>query len=140
MTSAEIVRQLVARTRADFVSYFEGSRRSERAAELAAWAEAGDPRITGCAAEIEAMLPDTDDDGSWAASYALNAGCIMLCLIEVTGGKAEAYEEAMTLYFDTVDFKVQQELAAAGISHPTEAQIANHPLLASEKTWFRGIG
>lgn len=140
MTSAEVVRQLVARTRADFVSYFAGSQHAERAAELVAWAQAGDPRLNNCPAEIDAMLPDTEDDGSWAASYALNAGGIILCLIELSAGNTAAYEEAVTLYFDTVDFRVQQDLEAAGIKYPTEAQIANHPIMVSENTWFGANG
>ncbi len=86
------------------------------------------------------MLPDTDDDGSWSASYALNTGVMLLCLITAIRGNAQdSYDEAVQAFFDTVDFKVQELLEQAGVSAPSEAQIAQHPLMQREKAWFANV-
>jgi len=96
-----------------------------------------DPTLVGLDQELEQLLPDTEDDGSWEASYALNTGCMILNLIEAMKGEASrSYNEAVTLFFDSVDFKVQQSLEQSGIEHPTEAQIANHEYMQMERQWF----
>jgi hypothetical protein len=83
---------------------------------------------------LEDILPDTNDEGSWECSYALNAGSIILSFCnyletcDITNIK-----EAITLYFDTVDFKVQQELEKKGNSRPTEREIANNILYITKK-------
>ena len=49
------------------------------------------------------------------------------------------YDEAVTVFFDTVDFKVQQDLEEQGNSRSTEAQIRSHKLFVLEETWFKQL-
>lgn len=87
--------------------------------------------------DLNQMLPDTEDDGRWQASYALNTGCMMLNLVDLMkGGSTHAYDEPVTLFFDTIDFKVQEALEKVGIEQPSEEQIASHDLMLGERQWF----
>ena len=86
------------------------------------------------------MLPDTEDDGRFEASFALNTGAMVLSLLNyVDSGDEAHYRDAVSLFFDTVDFKVHEELGKAGIVTPSEQQIASHPLLVQERRWFASI-
>lgn len=99
-----------------------------------------DPKLIKYEQEIDKMLPNIDDDGRWEASYALNTGAMMLSLIELMRSENKAsYKDAVTLFFDTVDFKVQQSLEASGIKKATEEQIAGHDLMIREREWFASI-
>jgi hypothetical protein len=89
---------------------------------------------------LEAMLPDSEDDGSWEASYALNTGAMVLALIDYSSsGYQQHYREAVTLFFDTVDFKVHQELESRGMTSPTEQEVAAHPVMVRERAWFENV-
>lgn len=57
----------------------------------------------------------------------------MLCLVDIAAGSESAYEQAVTLFFDTVDFKVLQVLDVAGMSVPDEQQTAGHAFVNREK-------
>lgn len=137
MTKVGVICALVERTKDDFLSYYTDSERAERAAQILSWALSQDSRILSCEKELDSILPDTDEDGTWSASYALNTGVMLLCLISaMRGNPQDSYDEAAQAFFDTVDFKVQELLEQGGVSAPSEAQIAQHPLMRREKTWF----
>lgn len=137
MTPSEIIRELVRRTQNDFVSYFAGTSQADRAALIVAFALSGDARLASLREELDEMIPDTELDGRWECSYALNNGIMIMSLIDYQRtGNDENYNEAVTVFFDSVDFKVQQSLEKEGVPVPTEAQIANHPLFVTERAWF----
>lgn len=139
-TALHIVQALIARTREDFSGYYRGDPRESRAQLLVQWAVDADPRLDPARAEIDAMLPDTEQDGRWEASYALNTGCMMLCLIDFrASGEPHHCQEAVRLFFDTVDFKVQQRLEGEGVVQPSELQITSHPVYAQERQWFERL-
>jgi hypothetical protein len=134
---AEVIRRLIERTQQDFVSYYAATPRKERAEHLMSYALTLDVTLIGLERELDQMLPDTEDDGSVEASCALNTGCMMLSLIEVMKGDTlRGYDEAVSLFFDSMDFKIQQSLAESGIERPTEPQIASHELMLQERQWF----
>ncbi|MNZ50335.1 hypothetical protein D3C78_681210 [compost metagenome] len=134
---AGVIRALIRRTQHDFLSYFEGTSFSERAAQIVMLAVSGYPGLASLRDELTSLVPDTETDGSWECSYALNAGAIMLSLIDYQiDGDEGHYEEAVTLFFDTIDFKVQQDLEREGIFYPTQEQISSHEYFVREKSWF----
>jgi hypothetical protein len=64
----------------------------------------------------------------------------MLCLLDYRKtGDRKHYDSAVALFFDTVDFKVQQILEGEGVTHPTEAQIHDHALYRSEREWLEKL-
>ena len=64
----------------------------------------------------------------------------MLGLIDyLKTGDEKHYEEAVTLFFDTVDFKVHQDFELRGVTSPTEQEIAAHPLMLRERAWFESM-
>ena len=64
----------------------------------------------------------------------------MLSLIDYINTQDEQhYRDAVTLFFDTVDFKVHEQLEAAGITARTEEQVTTHPLLNEERRWFQSL-
>ena len=138
---AQIIRALIEQTQSDFVSFYAGTAKAERANELMSWALAADRRLLSCVNDVEAMLPNTEgDDGSGATSYALNAGVMMLCLIDAMSGQADSsYDEAVTAFFDTVDFRACRALEAELNRLPTEEEIASHPFSQQACAWFAEI-
>lgn len=136
-TKAEIVRLLIEHTQQDFVSYYASTTVSALAKRIIELALCLDPALVDHERELDKMLPDTEDDRRWEASYAINTGGMMLSLIEIMRtDNQQSFKDAVTLFFDTVDFKVQQALEASGICRPTESQIASHELMAGERAWF----
>ena len=140
MSKTKVIRKLIERTKDDFVSYFTSGPSLERAGTIVNWAITGDPRLASCKDEVESMLPDTNQDGRWESSYALNTGLLIVCLIQYEDTHHDkVYSEAVTLFFDSVDFKVQQSLEAQGINHPSESQIQSHALYAAQRQWFKEL-
>ena len=137
MNHAHVIRKLIERTRSDFVSYFEGTPQQTDAKRIIAAAVEGATSLPDERELLESILPDTEDDARLVASYALNTGVMVLSLIDYERTRDEAhYRDAVTVFFDTIDFRVHEELENAGIRAPTEQQIASHPLMASERRWF----
>lgn len=140
MDRANIIRKLIGRTASDFLSYFEGTPRKSDAERIIAAAVGGLSSLAQERDLLECMLPDTENDGRCEASYALNTGAMVLSLIDYVHTRDEAhYREAVTLFFDTVDFKVHEELENAGIVTPSEQQIVTHPLFVQERLWFTSV-
>ncbi len=140
MDRATTIRRLIERTAVDFVSYFEGTPHEDAAERSIAAAVAGLVMLPDDRALLQAILPDTEDDGRWEASYALNTGAMMLSLIDYLNTRDEQhYRDAVTLFFDTVDFEIHEVFEQAGVTTPTDEQIAAHPLLAREQRWFASL-
>ncbi len=137
---ASIIRKLIERTASDFLSYFEGTPLKSDAERIIAAALGGLSLLPQERDLLERMLPDTENDGRCEASFALNTGAMVLSLIDYVDTRDEAhYQDAVTLFFDTVDFKVLEELENAGIATPSEQQIATHPLFVQERRWFTSV-
>lgn len=133
----EVIRCLIERTQDDFTSYHEQTIHEKIAGQIASYALSLNPMLASLEEPLGQMLPDTEDDGRWQASYALNTGSMILSLIDaMRGNVSAAYEESVILFFDTVDFKVQEMLDEGGIAEPSEEQIANHQLMQRERLWF----
>ena len=140
MDRVSIIRKLIERTASDFLSYFDGTPLRSDAERIIAMAVGGLSLQPEDRDLLEWMLPDTEDDGRFEASFALNTGAMVLSLLNyVDSGDEAHYRDAVSLFFDTVDFKVHEELEKAGIDTPTEQQIASHPLLVQERRWFASI-
>lgn len=140
MDRMSIIRSLIARTAADFLSYFAQTPRAGDAQRVIAAAVAGSSAPFDDREVIEAMLPDMEEDGRWEASYALNTGAMVLSLIDYVQTEVEQYyRDAVALFFDTVDFKVHEKLEQAGVETPSDEQIASHPLLTQEQRWFKSL-
>lgn len=136
----QLIRELIKRTRQDFESYFLGKVLESRACEIVAMALAGNKDIVDVKEELESMIPDTNDDGSWECSYALNTGMMILNLIDYLLTEDEAYyDDAVAVFFDSIDFKVQQDFERQGIGSPSEEQISDHAFYKTEKQWFAGM-
>ena len=140
MEHAAIIREMIRHTRQDFLAYFEGTRLSQSAAAIIALAISGDSRLASIRGELETIIPDTNEDGNWQCSYALNTGVMILSLIDfqMTENRKH-YENAVEMFFDTIDFKVQEALEKKGNLRPAEDQIRSHPLYIREKAWFDEI-
>ena len=137
MDKAQVIRELIRRTKDDFVAYFAGTPLAERAALIVELAISGDARLAGMRQELTAMIPDTENDGSWQCSYALNTGVMIESLLEYQAtGETTRYDTAVRVFFDSLDFRVQQDMEGKGISRPTEEEIAAHPLFVREQAWF----
>jgi hypothetical protein len=131
---------LVERTREDFTSYFHGTETEELARSLIHAVLADPEKALREKQQIELLLPDTEDDGSLEASYALNAGAIVTLLVNfATTGAAACADNAISLLLDSADFRAQEALEAAGIAEPTEEQIRQHPIFAREQEWNRAL-
>jgi hypothetical protein len=140
MDHAAVVRKLIERTARDFSSYFEGTPQAAAAERIMSSVVTGARFRSEDRELVESMLPDTEDDGRWEASYALNTGAMVLSLIDFLQTRDEEhYRDAVTLFFDTVDFKVHQELESRGVTAPSEDEIATHPLFVEERAWFAGV-
>jgi hypothetical protein len=137
MKKEQIITALIQRTREDWVSYFSNSPIAEKAEWIVDLAISGDSRILEKKSELKGMIPDTENDGSWKCSYALNTGVMIESLIEYReDSSCEHFETAVSMFFDSVDFKVQQDLEREGTLNPTEEEITTHPLYVREKLWF----
>lgn len=137
MIVSEVIRLLIERTQQDFVSYYASTPKEQRAEQLVAYALSLNEALIPLEGELKKMLPDTEDDGRFQASYAINTGCMMLDLIEVMKGpSSRSYDEAVTPFFDSVYFKVREALLKSGIDKPTETQIAEHEIMLGERRWF----
>ena len=140
MTKTEVIRKLIDRTRDDFISYFKSPPSAERAREIVELAVSGNESLSSCREQVESMVPDTNDDGSWECSYALNTGLMIISLIDYQESPDEAiYLQAVSLFFESVDFKAQQEMERQGILHPSESEITGHLIYASERAWFKEL-
>jgi len=137
MDHATIIQKLIERTANDFVTYFENTDAFTAADRIIATALTDPLSLQQDRDVVESMLPDTEDDGRWEASYALNTGAMVLALTDYLKTRdEERYRDAVTLFFDTVDFKVHQDLESRGITTPTEDEIATHPRSSEERSWF----
>lgn len=137
MDKVRVIRELIKRTRDDFDSYFIGTPLADRALMMTELAISGDASLKQHIEELIQMIPDTEDDGSWQCSYALNTGSMIESLVTFQEtGDDKHYESAVASFFDSVDFKVQEELEKIGISHATEDQIESHPIMTAESAWF----
>ncbi|WP_316812582.1 DUF416 family protein [Pedobacter heparinus] len=80
---------------------------------------------------IDAVTPDTEDFGDSDGSYALNAGCSVITLLDflITGDKASIFDIS-TYMTDTVDFKLRE-------AHPdlTEKEIDEHADMINERKY-----
>lgn len=140
MNKTQIIRELIRRTREDFDSYFSGTPLEDRACLFTELAISGDPTLEQYVGELNEMIPDTEVDGSIQCSYALNTGIMIESLIYFTKTEnKEHYESAVEVFFDSVDFKVQDLLERSGITRATENQIATHPLMLEERAWFNSL-
>lgn len=136
----EVIRCLIERTQDDFTSYYEQTIHEKIARHIASYALNLDPMLVSLEEPLGQILPDTEDDGRWQASYALNTGGMILSLIDaMRGNVSAAYEESIMLFFDTIDFKVQEAFDEGGIAEPSEEQIANHPVMQRERLWFTNL-
>jgi hypothetical protein len=140
MHHVSVIQKLIEHTARDFTSYFAGTDLSTDASRIIHVALT-DPRFLMADRQLlEWMILDTEDDGRWEASYALNTGAMMLGLIDyLKNGDENHYHEAVTLFFDTVDFKVHQDLESRGVTSPNEQEIAVHPLMVQERAWFESV-
>jgi len=137
MNKIQAIREIIRQTRKDFENYFRGTDSEEKAKKLIEIALNDTDEIKTFRNEIDSMIPDTEDDGSWECSYALNTGLILLNLIDYLKEPSEKlYDETVSVFFDTVDFKTQQYLEKDGIRHASEEQILNHDFYKGEKKWF----
>jgi hypothetical protein len=137
MNTRELLIALVERTRADFTCYFAGTPTEEIACGLIDAVLENPENSRREKQQIEFLLPDTEDDGSLEASYALDAGVIATLLVDfATTGSERSAEEAASLLLDSADFRARDALEAEGISDPTEDQIRRHPIFAREKDWL----
>ncbi len=137
MDKVRVIRELIKRKRDDFDSYFIGTPLADRAQMMTELAVSGDVSLRQHIEELNQMIPDTENDGSWKCSYALNTGVMIESLIAFKEtGKDEYYDSAIISFFDSVDFKVQEELEKTGVAHATEDQIASHPIMLAERAWF----
>ncbi len=140
MDRVATIQRLIKRTAGDFTSYFEGTDLLADASRIIQVAITNPGVLAVDRQLLEWMLPDTEDDGRWEASYALNTGAMVLGLIDyLKTGDEQQYLDAVTLFFDTVDFKVHQELESQGLTSPSEQEIAGHPLMVRERAWFAGV-
>ena len=137
MHKVRVIRELIRRKRNDFDSYFIGTPLADRAHLMTELAISGDASLRQHSDELSKMIPDTEQDSSLQCSYAMNTGVMIESLIDFQAtGKNEYYENAVESFFDSVDFKVQEELERIGVARPTEDQIASHPLMLAELAWF----
>jgi hypothetical protein len=137
MDRVQIIRELIRRTRADFDSYFTGTPLETRAHMITELAILGKAELAKYHQELSEMIPDTESDGSWRCSYALNTGVMIESLLDYQAtADNEHYDAAVEVFFDSVDFKVQEDLEKKGIARSTEGQIAAHPLMLAEREWF----
>ena len=135
-----VIQKLIERTASDFVSYFRGTEHvaAERIIKVALTQPLSLPADREL---VESMLPDTEDDGRWEASYALNTGGMVLAFTDYLLTRDEHhYRDAVTLFFDTVDFKVRQELESRNVMTPADEEIAAHPRFVEARAWFMGLG
>jgi hypothetical protein len=140
MDRASIIRELIRRNATDFVSYFESTPQEHEAERIIAASIDGSSALSADRAVVEAMLPDTEDDGRPEASYALNTGAMVLSLIDyLKTGDDQHYHDAVTLFFDTVDLRIHEQLERAGIPLPTDEQVVRHPLQTQERRWFQSL-
>lgn len=140
MGHAQIICEMIQHTKHDFISYFRGTHLSQKAEFITELALSGDDTLASMRSELESIIPDTKTDGSWECSYSLNTGSMILNLIDYQYTENEKhYDDAVTVFFDAVDFKVQQDLERQGISRPTEAQTRNHEVFVLEKAWFHQL-
>lgn len=78
--------------------------------------------------ELETVIPDTEDFGDWDGSYALNASCSVLELLEYLEDKdIDHIFNISTFMTDTIDFKLSE--IDGGLSHE---QLIEHPKILQE--------
>jgi len=74
MIHSQVIRELIRRTKNDFLEYFRNVPLAERAAMIVEIALSEGVQLASIRDELESMIPDTEEDGSWESSYALNTG------------------------------------------------------------------
>jgi hypothetical protein len=136
----EILLALVDRKRDDFTSYFVGTSNAEAVAKLVDAVLSDPKKATAERQRIEVLIPNTEDDGSLEASYALNAGVIVTLFADFAlTGSETCVEDAKTLFLDSADFRAQEALRVSGVHEPTEDQIREHPIFVRERQWLDGV-
>lgn len=80
---------------------------------------------------VDAVTPDTEDFGDSDGSYALNAGCSVITLLDflITGDKASIFDIS-TYMTDTIDFKLRE--AYPDLTHE---EIDEHADMINERTY-----
>ena len=79
-------------------------------------------------AEIDAMVPDSDDFGDWDGSYAQNASIAVLETLEFLVDRDVTHLKTVsTMMIDTVDFKI----AEVNENIPHE-EVWRHPMMINE--------
>ena len=140
MESRQLLLALVERTRRDFVSYFADTPNAEVAEQLIDTVLANPKGALRERQQLEFLIPDTEDDGSLEASYALNAGVIVTLFVDfaITGSQT-CVDEAATLLLDTAYFKAGAALEASGVPEPTDVQMKEHLIFVREKQWLENL-
>lgn len=137
MDKVRIMRELIRRSRNDFDSYYRGTPLADRAYQITEMVVSGDASLGEYGDELDTLIPDTEQDPSWQCSRALSVGVMIESLIAFqASGREEHYENAVASFFDSVEFKVQEELEKMGVDRASEDQIAIHPLMLAERAWF----
>jgi uncharacterized protein YjaG (DUF416 family) len=82
---------------------------------------------------IDVIIPDTEEFGDHNGSYAFNASAAVACLLQYVLDKdATNIRDAATLYYDNIDFKLQE----SGVSN--EVALANHPRKQGTRRFLLG--
>jgi uncharacterized protein YjaG (DUF416 family) len=77
---------------------------------------------------VESVIPDMDDFGGYDSSYALNASCAVLELLEfILDGNKSHILNISTYMTDTVDFKISE-----AEPNLTNEELENHERIARE--------
>ena len=78
--------------------------------------------------KLESVTPDTEDFGDWDGSYALNAACATLELLEYLRDRNTAHiKNISSLITDTIDFKINEETEEI-----SDEQLKEHPKIIKE--------
>ncbi len=89
--------------------------------------------VVGLRSRIDVMLPDTEEFGDYDGSCALNASAATAYTLQfVLDRLAENVLHAATLYYDTIDLRVN----ASGVSQ--EVDIDRHPMMEEARRFLLG--
>jgi len=87
--------------------------------------------IEGLIDELDLVIPNTEDFGSWEGSFALNSGlAILYCLMFLKDRKEKSILNISICMYDTTDFIVQKENEKLSIEEQ-----ASHPKIVEERNW-----
>lgn len=79
--------------------------------------------------QIDAVTPDTEDFGDYDGSYALNAGCSIITLLDfLIDDERQSILDISTYMTDTIDFKLYESNP-----HLTDKEIDEHPDMINER-------